>query len=247
MEDNDQEIIVDEALRNRALDFAEEYFDDMRFENGCIVEKYFMCYIDEVEGAKVYNFNDDILSTLDADKYQYVVDTVGKLKAEGLKGEVDDKTHTVTISSDYVDYDGDNKSLLLHELIHVFEGLYRAGKGKYKVQIKESGRQIPIEVATENVPWIMRDALLMSLYWDLKERIPKKYPGTDLDKLIEKFGHFYPQEGIIARGGNHDILFYLKSLDLDLRLGYELGTVCDYDEYDKEDESKADESKGINE
>lgn len=33
---------------------------------------------------------------------------------------------------------------------------------------------------------------------------------------------------IAQAGGNHDILFFLKSLDVDLRCGYTLGTVCGY-------------------
>jgi hypothetical protein len=227
MEDNDQEIIVDEALRNKALDFAEEYFDDMRFENGCIVEKYFMC---GDSGEKEFCVSGEILWILDPSNYQFVVGTLD------CQGEVNHKTRIVTIAPEYANDD----TILLHELIHVFESFYWGdGKEEYDLHDKSDGRKFK-ETAKE-VPRYMRDALLMSLYWDLKERIP------DLDKLILKFGHFCSQEVLTERGGDHDILFYLKSLDLDLRLGYELGTVCDYDEYDKEDESKADECKGINE
>ena len=34
--------------------------------------------------------------------------------------------------------------------------------------------------------------------------------------------------GITNAGGSHDVLFFLKSLDLDLKLGFKLGTVCGY-------------------
>lgn len=73
----------------------------------------------------------------------------------------------------------------------------------------------------------IRDVLLLGLYNDLKGRI------TDLDSHILAHANIHSGTSITVEGGNHDVLFHLKSLDLDLRRGYPLGTVCGYgrDEY----------------
>lgn len=60
------------------------------------------------------------------------------------------------------------------------------------------------------------------LYKSLKNRI------DDLDDRIEAHGHLLNEQQIYSRGGSHDILFLLKSYDLDLKKGYKLGTVFGY-------------------
>jgi hypothetical protein len=79
---------------------------------------------------------------------------------------------------------------------------------------------------------ILRDILFVNLYNSLKPKI------KNLDTLITTHGHIYNQGKITREGGYHGILFYLKSLDLDLRLGLKLGTVCGYgrDMYDTGEE-----------
>ena len=75
-------------------------------------------------------------------------------------------------------------------------------------------------------PPYYHEVLLLALYKTVKSQITEQ--GFDLDQLI--FGHSNIAEAQrgVSIGGEHGILFYLKSLDLDLKMGYELGTVCGY-------------------
>ena len=66
------------------------------------------------------------------------------------------------------------------------------------------------EAVLDGLPTYYHDAVLYCLYKDLRSKIP------DLDDRME------------AHGGRHDILFLLKSFELDLRMGYKLGTVFGY-------------------
>lgn len=61
-----------------------------------------------------------------------------------------------------------------------------------------------------------------SLYHDLRSKI------EDLDRRMERQGHIVMQEELAQFGGVHDLLFLLKSFDLDLRMNYPLGTVFGY-------------------
>jgi hypothetical protein len=209
---------VANPLRDKARELATEFFNNMRLEEGSIVEKYFMSSDDGQQRCCV---SDDVSHTLDVLNYRYYVGTL----EDGCKGEIDYKTHTVTVAAGHEN----TKLVLLHELVHVFEYLFGLKEG-YTNQY--GGMVNPVR------PY-MRDALFMSLYWDLKERV-KKEKNLDLDKLILKHGCFENQEKIIDRGGSHGILFYLISLDLDLRLGYDPGTICDYSEYEKDGEDEDD-------
>lgn len=99
---------------------------------------------------------------------------------------------------------GCDDSVILHEMIHLHE-----------------------EFINE-FPMFYHDMLLWSLYTDLREKI------SYLDELITEHAHMINQvDRIGSVGGVHDVLFLLKSFDLDLRMGYELGTVFGYE---KEDE-----------
>ena len=62
---------------------------------------------------------------------------------------------------------------------------------------------------------------------DLKTKIPK------LDDIISSHAHLLTGSTIYYRGGLHDILFLLKSFDLDIRMGYPLGTVFGYGRADE--------------
>lgn len=91
-----------------------------------------------------------------------------------------------------------DKITLAHELIHLHEHVL------------------------ENLDLKWRDMLLVSLFGRLASRIPH------LHELITCLMHDLNQ-GIISRtGGAHRPLFLLKSFDLDLKLGVELGTVFMY-------------------
>jgi len=113
MEDNFQK--DNEMLREKASEFAEKYFSDMSLEDDSIVTKIFYC---DENGEKCFSKPHEWGAKLNVHYYWYVVDTLN----EGRTGEVDDKTRTVTIAPEYLNDD----VTLLHELIHVFEGLYPA-------------------------------------------------------------------------------------------------------------------------
>lgn len=70
------------------------------------------------------------------------------------------------------------------------------------------------------------DTLLWSLYSDLKNKIP------ELDTIINEHAHILNENTLQISGGLHDILFLLKSFDLDIKKGYSLGTVFGYGRVD---------------
>ena len=78
------------------------------------------------------------------------------------------------------------------------------------------------EFVIDNLPMFFHDAVLFCLYKNLKSKV------IDLDERIEAHGHILNSAQIAAVGGVHDILFLLKSFDLDLKMGYQLGTVFGY-------------------
>lgn len=73
------------------------------------------------------------------------------------------------------------------------------------------------------------DLLTITLYKDMAAKI------TDLDTRLIDHAHVIRGADISSLGGYHDALFFLKSLDLDLKYNYSLGTVCGYgrDEYER--------------
>lgn len=92
----------------------------------------------------------------------------------------------------------DDDDVILHEMIHMHE------------------------FVLEIYPTYYHDAILYSLYHDLRSKI------EDLDRRMEYQGHIVKQEELTQFGGVHDLLFLLKSFDLDLRMNYPLGTVFGY-------------------
>ena len=92
-----------------------------------------------------------------------------------------------------------NKPTILHEMIHAYE------------------------YALSKVPNFYREILFVCLYRDLQTKV------ECLHKRVIKHSHVWEAEGIRSYAGEHGILFFLKSIDLDLRCGYKLGTVCSYD------------------
>lgn len=89
-------------------------------------------------------------------------------------------------------------SVLLHEMIHLHE---------FVIDLH---------------PLFFHDAILWCLYRTLAKKIP------DLDDRIAAHGHILNSSTIARQGGTHDVLFLLKSFDLDLQMGYKLGTVFGY-------------------
>ncbi len=91
-----------------------------------------------------------------------------------------------------------NDSVILHEMIHMYQAVL------------------------DSLPSFYHDAVLWCLYKFLQNRV------ADLDKRIMAHGHILNESSLSRIGGCHDILFLLKSFELDLRMEYPLGTVFGY-------------------
>lgn len=94
-----------------------------------------------------------------------------------------------------------DKTVILHEMIHAYEMML--------LQKRDEGQ-------------MMRDILFYSLYKNLEPKV------RGIDNLITAHIGIHNQLQMNEKGGNHDMLFYLKSLDLDLRLKLPLGTIGGY-------------------
>ena len=70
--------------------------------------------------------------------------------------------------------------------------------------------------------WTDKERLLICLYRDLSDKIP------NLDERIFTENHLIIGTQTAYQGGHHGILFHLKSLDLDCRCRFNLGTVFGY-------------------
>jgi len=92
---------------------------------------------------------------------------------------------------------------IIHEMIHLHEDVY------------------------SDLPLFYRDIVLWALYTDLKDRIFKDgKPG--LDGILTNHAHIINCGSVYENGGDHNLLFLLKSFDLDIKMGFQLGTVFGY-------------------
>lgn len=78
------------------------------------------------------------------------------------------------------------------------------------------------ESVINDLPIYFHNMLYWALYQSLKQRISK------LDEIITGHAHMLTESGLYEAGGLHDVLFLLKSFDLDIRKEYDLGTVFGY-------------------
>lgn len=92
----------------------------------------------------------------------------------------------------------DNDSTILHEMIHLYE------------------------LTINDLPIFYHDILCIALYKDLSSKI------SDLDTLIIKHANILNQYDLGNVGGIHDVLFYMKSLSLDITMNYPLNTIMGY-------------------
>lgn len=90
-------------------------------------------------------------------------------------------------------------STILHEMIHMHE------------------------FVINELPMFYHDTLYWALYRDLKDKIP------NLDDIISDHAHLLIGKSLYFTGGLHDVLFLLKSFDLDIKMKCPLGTVFSYD------------------
>ena len=83
------------------------------------------------------------------------------------------------------------------------------------------------EYVLNDLPLYYHDMVYWALYKDLRNKIP------DLDCIITEHAHALNENELYRTGGLHDILFLLKSFDLDIRKGFPLGTVFGYGRADE--------------
>lgn len=85
------------------------------------------------------------------------------------------------------------------------------------------------EEVVNGLPLHYHDTLLWALYKHLRGRVSR------LDDAIDQHAHLLNETDISQVGGVHDTLFLLKTFDLDMRMGYRLGTVFGYEDKERFD------------
>ena len=78
------------------------------------------------------------------------------------------------------------------------------------------------EFVLNDLPLYFHDMVNWALYKDLRNKI------LNLDDIITDHAHALNGNELYKTGGVHDILFLLKSFDLDIKKGFPLGTVFGY-------------------
>lgn len=96
-----------------------------------------------------------------------------------------------------------NKDVILHEMIHAHEFIL------------------------EQTNPLLKEILLLELYKDLKPKLA--VDNINLDDLIFNHANIPHNTELLNEGGTHDLLFFLKSIDLDLKCHNELFTIFGYD------------------
>lgn len=96
-----------------------------------------------------------------------------------------------------------NKPTILHEMLHTHEFILEKRKP------------------------LLKEIVLLELYKDLKPKLRQK--NIDIDTWIFNHANIPHNEDLADVGGEHDLLFFLKSIDLDLKCGFEPLTVFGYD------------------
>lgn len=143
---------------------------------------------------------DSIWPELDCFDYEWFNFRVISLKQYDCCGLFSGRSLTLSIDSDIFNENDDRlDDVLLHEMIHLHELVF----DKY-------------------LPSFYKEAYFLALYSDLKEKVP------DLDDLLFQCCHISRSEETALEGGSHGLLFALKSFDLDIRTGKELGTIFGY-------------------
>lgn len=189
------EATTEEKTVVEKMGMFEELFSDMIFSSGTKTGDFLKCY------TKPADSEDDNWIECETDipeEMEYFSPTNYRIRVEplpdGVGGQFNKLTKEITIIPQNINSD----SIILHEMIHLYEDMIESQKPFY------------------------RDIIFFLLYKDLQQHIP------DLDKYITDHGQIFNQQALEHIGGVHDILFFLKSLDLDLKQGYKLGTVFSY-------------------
>ncbi|MDO5785819.1 MAG: hypothetical protein Q4P20_12230 [Eubacteriales bacterium] len=184
--------IAERTLANRAFSF-EPLFEDMKFSPGTPAGELTKIGIRDAGGENWTETYMDMPVSIQYASCQFVKFIVTEPENDS-DACYNNQEQSICISPDLIDDD----TVLLHEMIHFYES------------------------AVNELPLYFHDALLWSLYSDLKGKIPK------LDAIITDNAHILIESTLYTDGGLHDILFLLKSFDLDIRNGYPLGSVFGY-------------------
>ena len=177
--------------------FEQDYFEDMEFRSGSIVDDFTKYTVQNVDGSGD-SFEDSAvpeeLQYFDISSYQFSVQEL-----DDCEGFFRSSDKMLCVGQKAVESE---QQTVLHEMIHMYESLY------------------------EELPRFYHDILLWALYKKLRDCIP------GLDNMIKDYGHVLHEDDIMQSGGVHDLLFFLKTLDLDIRRGYTLGTTMGYEYQD---------------
>lgn len=117
---------------------------------------------------------------------------------DNFLGQFSPLEYKLTVAPKCLENDAVRDKVILHEMIHLHESVLDVLATYY------------------------HETVLYCLYKDLRGKIP------DLDDRIEAHGHILNESLLSNYGGRHDILFLLKSFDLDLKMGYPPGTIFGY-------------------
>lgn len=94
----------------------------------------------------------------------------------------------------------EDKKIILHEMVHAYENI----------------------LDTCGVPFI-KELLFLELYKYLQVE------NIDVDERILAHSNMLSGIDIAEQGGNHSVFFLLKTLELDIKCHYKLGSICGYD------------------
>ena len=148
-----------------------------------------------------YYENTDYNSPNFADKF---FPKLSNFRYEDLKGRIlstFDKEGSIMIINSDLDEEEENIALL-HSLIHYYED------------------------KLNNVSYHYHDILVIALYRSLSRKV------EDLDDLIIEYGRIQNIEHMDSDiHDEHDILFLLKSFDLDIKMDLEIGTIYNNGQY----------------
>lgn len=187
---------AEERLLVEKVGVYQDLFDDMLFEPG--TETYELVQSQSLNTKTGYWIEDEvprpnILTCFSTSFLKYRVEEL-----DGMLGYYNPDEQLICVSPEGLKNDRN----ILHEMIHVFEGIIN------------------------ELPMYYHDMLFWGLYKSLKKRIPM------LDNIISDHAHLLTGTTLDNYGGVHDILFLLKSFDLDIQMGYHLGTVFGYGRID---------------
>jgi len=190
---NPEELVI----WRKMLDYDEKYFADMRLESKGIIKKLKQAEFKDDDGKWKTYYEDSPFDQEIPGAEDWFIKIRNRFKEEWIFGCCNRRTKTVEILK------GLSKCklrlVLLHELIHVYEYIYK--KYYFLKAYKE----------------------YLLLYLNKKQEKDNRI-GT---RVLEDFVNF-DLHILTHQRDKHSLLFLLKSLDLDLRLKKALGTIYSY-------------------